>query len=156
MLLKLVDGLNGVNEILAGEIMLLASQIWSSDNSWETHCHCDACFRVMWWWWAWWGWWWWVMVMLEVMMVIVETVILMTVEYWPTGDVEEVTAHRGGDGHVPKALPGHDDGGDEVRDGGAGCQDGQPHHLQQTNTQHQHNTTEQFRSPTLTTLPILF
>lgn len=44
--------------------------------------------------------------------------------YSPNSDVKDVAAHRTGHSHVPQALPGHDDTGDEVRDGGACCQYG--------------------------------
>jgi hypothetical protein len=47
----------------------------------------------------------------------------------PDGHVKDVRADRGGDGHVAEALPGHDDARDQVRDGGAGSQEGQAHHL---------------------------
>ena len=47
----------------------------------------------------------------------------------PDSHIEDVAAHRRRDGHVPEPLPGHDDAGDEVRDGGAGCQEGEAHHL---------------------------
>ena len=48
----------------------------------------------------------------------------------PYSDVEDVAAHAGGDGHVPEPLPSHDNAGDQVGDGGASSQEGQPHHLQ--------------------------
>ncbi|KAF2973939.1 hypothetical protein EK904_001798 [Melospiza melodia maxima] len=35
--------------------------------------------------------------------------------YSPNSDVEDVAAHRAGHSHVPQALPGHDDTGDECR-----------------------------------------
>ena len=48
----------------------------------------------------------------------------------PDCDVEDVASDRGGDCHVTEALPGDDDGGDQVGDGGARGEEGQPHHLQ--------------------------
>lgn len=48
---------------------------------------------------------------------------------WPDCHIEDVAANRGGDGHVTEALPGHNNAGDEVRDGGARCQEGEAHHL---------------------------
>ena len=48
----------------------------------------------------------------------------------PDGDVEDVGADRGGDGHIAEALPGDDDRSDEVRDRRAGREEGQAHHLQ--------------------------
>ena len=47
----------------------------------------------------------------------------------PNSDVENIGADRGGYGHVAEALPRDDDARDEVGDGGAGRQEGQPHHL---------------------------
>ena len=40
---------------------------------------------------------------------------------WPDCHIEDVAANWGGDGHVTKALPGHNNAGDEVGDGGARC-----------------------------------
>ena len=48
---------------------------------------------------------------------------------WPDCHIEDVAANRGGDGHVTKALPGHNNAGDEVGDGGARRQECQAHHL---------------------------
>lgn len=47
----------------------------------------------------------------------------------PHCDVKDVAAHRTGHSHVPQALSCHNHTGDEVRDGGTGCQDGQSHNL---------------------------
>lgn len=52
-----------------------------------------------------------------------------THQHSPTCHVEEIATDGGGDGHVPEALPGHDDGGDEIRDRRARRQDRQAHHL---------------------------
>lgn len=49
--------------------------------------------------------------------------------FLPYGDVEDVGADRAGHSHVPETFPGHDDTGDEIRDGGSSCQDRQPHDL---------------------------
>lgn len=49
--------------------------------------------------------------------------------FLPYGDVENVGADRTGHRHVSETFPGYDDTGDEIRDGGSSCQDGQPHDL---------------------------
>lgn len=49
--------------------------------------------------------------------------------FLPHGDIEDVGADRAGHGHVSETFPGHDDAGDEIRDGGSGRQDGEPHDL---------------------------
>lgn len=51
------------------------------------------------------------------------------VSYLPDGNVEDVAANTGRDSHVAEALPGDDDGRDEVRDGCAGGEKRQSHHL---------------------------
>ncbi len=51
----------------------------------------------------------------------------------PDGDVEDVGSDGGRHGHVAEALPGHDDAGDQVGDGGAGGQESQAHHLREEN-----------------------
>lgn len=49
--------------------------------------------------------------------------------FLPYGDVKDVRADRAGHRHVPETFPGHDDAGDEIRDGGSSCQDRQTHDL---------------------------
>ena len=51
------------------------------------------------------------------------------VRHSPDCHVEDVAAHWGGHRHVAEALPGHNDAGDEVGDGGARRQECQAHHL---------------------------
>ena len=48
----------------------------------------------------------------------------------PNSDVKDVAADGGADRHVSESFPRHDHGGDEVRDRGPGCQEGQSHHLE--------------------------
>lgn len=49
--------------------------------------------------------------------------------YWPDCDVEYVAADRRRNGHVAESLPRHNDGSDQVGNGGPRRQEGQPHHL---------------------------
>ena len=46
----------------------------------------------------------------------------------PDGDVENVGADGGGDGHVAFALFGHQNTGNEIGHGGTGRQEGEPHY----------------------------
>jgi len=60
---------------------------------------------------------------------LIENAVQKPGHWQPNGDIKYVASDRGGDRHVPEALPCYDDGGDEVGDGGARRQEGQPHHL---------------------------
>ena len=55
----------------------------------------------------------------------------------PDGDVENVGADGGGDGHVAFALFGHQNTGNEIGYGGTGRQEGKSHHLKSISVPYQ-------------------
>ena len=55
----------------------------------------------------------------------------------PDGDVENVGADGGGDGHVAFALFGHQNTGNEIGHGGTGRQEGKSHHLKSISVPYQ-------------------
>lgn len=63
--------------------------------------------------------------------------------YLPDGNIENVTPDGRGDGHVTEALSRDDDGRDEIRNGGSGRKERQPHHLRR----YHHSVADHIRPP---------